>query len=100
MKEFGGLGFVENMIDGYWNVNGGGKGGGKMLVRDEEWENEGKGLVNGLRVWVKVLGENESGEEMGEKGKERGEKGEKVVNDKLKNGVGRRGEVERGNEGV
>lgn len=57
LKEFGGFAFLENIIDGYSNLNPARKARRNIFLTDEQWENERKALVNRLSVWLKLLRE-------------------------------------------
>lgn len=48
LKEFGGFAFLENIIDGYSNLNPARKARRNIFLTDEQWENERKALVNRL----------------------------------------------------
>jgi hypothetical protein len=54
LKEFGGFAFLENIIDGYSNLNPARKARRNIFLTDEQWENERKALVNRLSVWLKL----------------------------------------------
>lgn len=60
LKEFGGFAFLENIIDGYSNLNPARKARRNIFLTDEQWENERKALVNRLSVWLKLLRENDT----------------------------------------
>ena len=42
LKEFGGFAFLENIIDGYSNLNPARKARRNIFLTDEQWENERK----------------------------------------------------------
>ena len=44
LKEFGGFAFLENIIDGYSNLNPARKARRNIFLTDEQWENERKAL--------------------------------------------------------
>lgn len=64
LKEYGGFAFLENIIDGFSNLNPARKARRNIFLTDEQWENERKALVNRLGVWLKLLRENDTAEQM------------------------------------
>lgn len=68
LKEFGGFAFLENIIDGYSNLNPARKARRNIFLTDEQWENERKALVNRLSVWLKLLRENDTAEQIAGQG--------------------------------
>lgn len=89
LKEFGGFAFLENIIDGYSNLNPARKARRNIFLTDEQWENERKALVNRLSVWLKLLRENDTAEQMRDKAKETAENAENLLNHNLKNALAR-----------
>lgn len=94
LKEFGGFAFLENIIDGYSNLNPARKARRNIFLTDEQWENERKALVNRLSVWLKLLRENDTAEQMRDKAKETAENAENLLNHNLKNALARTRELE------
>lgn len=94
LKEFGGFAFLENIIDGYSNLNPARKARRNIFLTDEQWENERKALVNRLSVWLKLLRENDTAEQMRDKAKETAENAENLLNQNLKNALARTRELE------
>lgn len=94
LKEFGGFAFLENIIDGYSNLNPARKARRNIFLTDEPWENERKALVNRLSVWLKLLRENDTAEQMRDKAKETAENAENLLNHNLKNALARTRELE------
>lgn len=95
LKEFGGFTFLENIIDGYTNLNPSRKARRNIFLSDTQWENERKALVSRLEVWLNLLKENESVEAMRDKAKEMAEKAEGLLHSNLKNALSRTRELER-----
>lgn len=94
LKEFGGFTFLENIIDGYTNLNPSRKARRNIFLSDTQWENERKALVSRLEVWLNLLKENESVEAMRDKAKEMAEKAEGLLHSNLKNALSRTRELE------
>ena len=65
-----------------------------IFLTDEQWENERKALVNRLSVWLKLLRENDTAEQMRDKAKETAENAENLLNHNLKNALARTRELE------
>lgn len=83
-----------NIIDGYSNLNPARKARRNIFLTDEQWENERKALVNRLSVWLKLLRENDTAEQMRDKAKETAENAENLLNHNLKNALARTRELE------
>lgn len=88
------LPLLENIIDGYSNLNPARKARRNIFLTDEQWENERKALVNRLSVWLKLLRENDTAEQMRDKAKETAENAENLLNHNLKNALARTRELE------
>lgn len=94
LKEFGGFSFLENIIDGYSNLNPARKARRNIFLSDSQWENERKALANRLDVWLNLLKENDSVEAMRDQAKEKAGKAEELLNSNLKNALLRTRELE------
>ena len=71
LKEYGGFTFLENIIDGFSNLNPTRKARRNIFLSDAQWENERKVLANRLEVWIDLLKSGQSAEQMRDKAKER-----------------------------
>lgn len=71
LKEYGGFTFLENIIDGFSNLNPARKARRNIFLSDAQWENERKVLTNRLEVWLDLLKSGQSAEQMRDKAKER-----------------------------
>lgn len=71
LKEYGGFTFLENIIDGFSNLNPARKARRNIFLSDAQWENERKVLANRLEVWLDLLKSGQSAEQMRDKAKER-----------------------------
>lgn len=94
LKEFGGFSFLENIIDGYSNLNPSRKARRNIFLSDAQWENERKALVSRLEVWLNLLKENDSAEAMRDQAKDKAVKAEELLNANLKKALARTRELE------
>lgn len=94
LKEYGGFAFLENIIDGYSNLNPNRKARRKIFLTDEQWENERKMLTNRLSVWLDLLKNNDNAEKMRDTANEKAQKAEEILNANLKNALGKTRELE------
>lgn len=95
LKEFGGFSFLENIIDGYSNMNPNRKARRNIFLTDAQWEDERKALVRRLGVWVDLLRNNKSAEEMRDKAKDTAVKAEDLLNKNLKAALARTHDLEQ-----
>ncbi len=84
LKEFGGFAFLENIIDGYSNLNPNRKARRNIFLKDSQWQHERDTLTNRLNVWLDLLKNNDSAEQMRDKAKEKALKAEEILNANLK----------------
>lgn len=94
LKEFGGFAFLENVIDGYSNLSPTRKARRNIFLKDEQWENERKTLLNRLKVWHDLLQKNENAEKMRDLSKEKALRIEEVLNKNLKKALEKTRELE------
>jgi len=95
LKEFGGFSFLENIIDGFSNMNPNRKARRNIFLTDAQWEDERKALVRRLDVWVDLLRNNKSAEEMRDKAKDTAVKAEDLLNKNLKAALARTHDLEQ-----
>lgn len=95
LKEFGGFSFLENIIDGFSNMNPNRKARRNIFLTDAQWEDERKALVRRLDVWVDLLRNNKSAEEMRDKAKDTAVKAENLLNKNLKAALARTHDLEQ-----
>lgn len=95
LKEFGGFSFLENIIDGYSNLNPNRKARRNIFLTDEQWETERKALIRRLGVWLELLRNNDSAEKMRDKAKETAIKAEELLNENLKAALARTHDLEK-----
>ncbi len=94
LKEYGGFTFLENIIDGFSNLNPARKARRNIFLSDAQWENERKVLANRLGVWIDLLKSGQSAEQMRDKAKERALHVEDLLNKNLGKVLARTHELE------
>ncbi|MDC1600640.1 DUF5458 family protein [Phocaeicola vulgatus] len=95
LKEFGGFSFLENIIDGFSNLNPNRKARRNIFLTDEQWALERKALTNRLSVWLDLLRNNDSAEKMRDKAKETAIQAEELLNKNLKSALARTHDPEK-----
>ena len=95
LKEFGGFSFLENIIDGFSNLNPNRKARRNIFLTDEQWALERKALTNRLSVWLDLLRNNDSAEKMRDKAKETAIQAEELLNKNLKSALARTHDLEK-----
>ena len=94
LKEYGGFTFLENIIDGFSNLNPSRKARRNIFLSDAQWENDRKVLANRLKVWIDLLKSGQSAEQMRDKAKERALHVEDLLNKNLSKVLARTHELE------
>lgn len=94
LKEFGGFSFLENIIDGYSNLNPNRKARRNIFLTDSQWDAERKALVRRLTVWLNLLRQNATAEQMRDKAKETALLAEQLLNKNLKEALRRTHDLE------
>ena len=94
LREYGGFSFLENIIDGFSNLNPARKARRNIFLSDEQWANERKALVNRLGVWIDLLQSNETAEKMRDKAKDKALQVEELLNKNLHTVLNRTRELE------
>ena len=95
LKEFGGFAFLENLIDGYSNLNPARKARRNIFLTDEQWSLERKNLINRLSVWLDLLKNSNNVEQMRDTANNNAEQMEQLLNFNLKKSLERVKELER-----
>lgn len=95
LAEYGGFSFLENIIDGFSNLNPKRKARRNIFLTDEQWETERKNLSNRLNVWVDLLNSGKDAEGMRDIAKDRAEKADATLNSNLKKALKATEELER-----
>lgn len=79
LAEYGGFSFVENIIEGFSNLNPKRKARRNIFLNETEWEGERKNLTNRLNIWLDLLKENKDIEGMRDAAKARSAKADGVL---------------------
>ena len=79
LKEYGGFAFLENIIDGFSNLNPTRKARRNIFLTDEQWSGERKVLANRLSVWLELLRTGESAEKMRDRAKDKAQRVEDLL---------------------
>ena len=95
LKEFGGFAFLENLIEGYSNLNPARKARRNIFLTDEQWSLERKNLINRLSVWLDLLKNSNNVEQMRDTANNKAEQMEQLLNFNLKKSLERVKELER-----
>jgi hypothetical protein len=95
LAEYGGFSFVENIIDGFSNLNPKRKARRNIFLNDEQWENERKNLTNRLNVWLEILKKEKDITAMSDVAKKKSAKAEQVLNSNLLKALNVTEELER-----
>lgn len=95
LKEFGGFSFLENIIDGYSNMNPNRKARRNIFLTDKQWDAERRALARCLSVWEKLIRKELTVEQMLEKAKETALQAEELLNKNLKVALARTHDLEQ-----
>ncbi len=95
LAEYGGFSFVENIIDGFSNLNPKRKARKTIFLNDEQWESERKNLTNRINVWLELLKGEKDITTMSDIAKEKSSKAEEVLNMNLLRALKATEELER-----
>lgn len=95
LAEYGGFSFLENIIDGFSNLNPKRKARRNIFLTDEQWETERKNLSNRLSIWLELLNSGKDTEAMRDMAKERSEKADTTLNANLKKALEATQDLER-----
>lgn len=95
LKEFGGFSFLENIIDGYSNMNPNRKARRNIFLTDKQWDAERRALAKCLGVWEKLIRKELTVEQMLEMAKETALQAEELLNKNLKAALARTHDLEQ-----
>lgn len=85
LGKVGGFGFVETVIDGIANMNPTRKARKEIFINDQNKETERRDLLKRINLWVNLLENNKSVEEMAEASKKKATSAENILKHNLKN---------------
>ncbi|WP_271783482.1 DUF5458 family protein [Aquimarina algiphila] len=95
LAEYGGFSFLENIIDGFSNLNPKRKARRNIFLNDEQWDTERKNLSSRLNVWIDLLKSGKDIEGMLDVAKDNATRADKTLNVNLKNALKATEELER-----
>jgi len=95
LAEYGGFSFLENIIDGFSNLNPKRKARRNIFLNDEQWETERINLTSRLSVWIDLLKSDKDVEGMRDIAIERSEKANETLNSNLKKALKTTEDLER-----
>ncbi len=95
LDEYGGFSFLENIIDGFSNLNPKRKARRNIFLTDPLWDTERQNLTNRLNVWIDLLKSGKDVEGMRDVAKEKAENAESLLHVNLKNALKSTEELER-----
>lgn len=95
LAEYGGFAFLENIIDGYSNLNPKRKARRNIFLKDTQWESERSNLENRLGIWLELLKGGDNVEGLRDKAIERAQKADDTLNSNMKNALSSTKDLER-----
>ncbi len=95
LAEYGGFSFLENIIDGFSNLNPKRKARRDIFLNDEQWQTERTNLSSRLNIWLELLKEGKDIEEMLDVAKDNATKADNTLNVNLKSALKATEELER-----
>jgi len=95
LAEYGGFSFLENIIDGFSNLNPKKKARRAIFLGDEQWGADRKELSNRLNIWIDLLKSGKDPEGMRDIAKEHSVKADETLNANLKEALKATEELER-----
>ncbi|MFK7784901.1 MAG: DUF5458 family protein [Crocinitomicaceae bacterium] len=95
LAEYGGFSFLENIIDGYSNLNPKRKARRNIFLKDTQWDSERDTLASRLNIWIDLLKTGDGVEGMRDKAMERSQKADDTLNSNLKSALTASADLER-----
>ncbi|WP_333853329.1 DUF5458 family protein [Epilithonimonas sp.] len=94
LNKVGGFNFIETVVDGIANMNPTRKARKEIFLNDTNKQTERKDLAQKLNLWISLLENNATAEEMAEACKTKAQSAEKNLKTNLKNSLGAIRELE------
>lgn len=85
LNKVGGFGFVETVVDGIANMNSTRKARKEIFLNDENKESERRDLLQKVKLWINLIENNETTEQMSEAAKSKASSAENNLKSNLKN---------------
>ena len=95
LAEYGGFSFLENIIDGYSNLNPKRKARRNIFLKDTQWESERGTLESRLNIWLDLLKSGKDVEGLRDIAVERSQKADETLNTNLKSALSSTQDLER-----
>ncbi len=95
LAEYGGFSFLENIIDGFSNLNPKRKARRNIFLEDEQWTSERENLSNRLNVWIDLLKSGQDVEGMRDIAVDRSNKAKETLNNNLRSVLNATKELEQ-----
>lgn len=95
LAEYGGFSFLENIIDGFSNLNPKRKARRNIFLEDELWANERGNLANRLNIWIDLLKSGKDVEGLRDIAVDRAQKTDESLNSNLKLALNSTKDLER-----
>lgn len=84
LAEYGGFSFLENIIDGFSNLNPKRKARRNIFLKDAQWDSERDVLSNRLNIWIELLKSGKDVEGLRDIAVEKSQKADEVLNANMK----------------
>jgi hypothetical protein len=95
LAEYGGFSFLENIIDGFSNLNPKRKARKNIFLEDELWAAERGNLANRLNIWIDLLKSGKDVEGLRDIAVDRAQKSDESLNSNLKLALNSTKDLER-----
>ncbi len=95
LAEYGGFSFLENIIEGFSNLNPKRKARRNIFLEDEQWEGQRTELENRLNIWLDLLENGQDIAAMHDESVKKAEVAEETLNKNLKKALESTKELER-----
>lgn len=95
LAEYGGFSFLENIIDGFSNLNPKRKARRNIFLTDEQWSSERENLANRLNVWIDLLKSGQDVEGMRDIAIDRSQKADELLNNNMRSVLDATKDLER-----
>ena len=95
LAEYGGFSFLENIIDGYSNLNPKRKARRNIFLKDTQWASERDTLASRLNIWLELLKSGKDVEGLRDDAMASSQKADETLNTNLKAALTASADLER-----
>jgi hypothetical protein len=95
LAEYGGFSFLENIIDGYSNLNPKRKARRNIFLKDTQWASERDTLASRLNIWLELLKSGKDVEGLRDDAMASAQKADETLNSNLKSALEASADLER-----